>query len=474
MRQLTISSLIIFLSMGLWGQNDFQSQFNNYRKELHRQYDAYRDSINRVFAKSIEENWVRFNTYAPVPVPQKPLPEMDVFTSREDSNVVFELEVDSIVPRKESSETLVPWHFQHPTQEDPRNLKIPFYGSTLQFHCFAGFSFRLDNLQEKTVAAAWQQLAETPYEGLISELVFYRDDMNLNDWGMYVLLKQIARTLYPSQNENQVVFSTFIMNQLGFRMKIGRCGNALIPLIAFHSMIYGIPFISIKDEKYYIMRDAKTEGGIYSYPIEYQNAHKCIDLQIQRPLRLALSLYTKQCQANGQSYAINLNKNLIEFFRTFPQTDIPVYANAPISNITRKSLEKELLPQLDGKTEPEAVNFLLQFVQTAFGYKNDIQQFGQEKFFFAEELFYYPYSDCEDRSVLFSQLVRRFLGLQVVLLDYPDHVTTAVRFSIPVQGDFVQIEGEKYVICDPTYLHAQVGQSIPRYKSQRAKIYILD
>ena len=185
-------------------------------------------------------------------------------------------------------------------------------------------------------------------------------------------------------------------------------------------------------------------------------------------------MHAKQCHVGDKEYSININKNLIDLFQTYPQTEISVYANTPLSNITRKSLEKELLPQLSDKTEQEAVNYLLQFVQTSFEYKNDLQQFGYEKFFFAEELFYYPFSDCEDRSVLFSQLVRRFLGLQVVLLDYPDHVTTAVKFNRPVSGDFINVEGEKYIICDPTYLHAKVGQSIPRYKEQKAQIYILD
>ena len=44
-------------------------------------------------------------------------------------------------------------------------------------------------------------------------------------------------------------------------------------------------------------------------------------------------------------------------------------------------------------------------------------------------LFYYPYCDCEDRSVLYSYLVRNLLKLDVVLLDYPNHIATAVCFN---------------------------------------------
>ena len=80
----------------------------------------------------------------------------------------------------------------------------------------------------------------------------------------------------------------------------------------------------------------------------------------------------------------------------------------------------------------DAVNVLLRFVQTGFSYLTDSEQFGREKFMFPEETLSYPYSDCEDRSFLFAYLVSSLLGLDVIGLDYPGHVATAVKFSSPV------------------------------------------
>ena len=467
-------SMILILCTKLYGQTDFENRFDTFRAGIHQSYKVYHDSINVVFAKSIEANWKKFKAHTPLAAPKKPLPQMDVFVPQKDTAAIYELEVDSVIPNKRSSEDADLWDFQPQGNKKEDKTKIHFYGSELQFHDSSDFVFSVADVKETTVAAAWKQLSDSPYKGLVGELLFYANDMNLNDWGMYQLLKQVALHFYPAKDAEQVVFSVFIMNQLGYRLKIGRCGSRLIPLVPFQTTVYGKPFITVNDERFYILEQLDTSDGIYSYFIDYQNARRCVDLQIQRPFRLALSLYSKQCKVGNTEYTINVNRNLMEFYRTYPQTDISVYANTPISGITRKSLEKELLPMLQQKTEREAVDFLLEFVQMAFAYKNDIQQFGYEKFFFAEELFYYPYSDCEDRSVLFSQLVRRFLGLQVVLLDYPDHVTTAVRFNQPVSGDFINVLGEKYVICDPTYLHARTGQSIPRYKNQKAKIYMLD
>lgn len=56
-------------------------------------------------------------------------------------------------------------------------------------------------------------------------------------------------------------------------------------------------------------------------------------------------------------------------------------------------------------------------------------QFGREKYFFAEETLFYPLSDCEDRAIFFAILIRNLLGLDVIGLDYPGHIATAVHFS---------------------------------------------
>ncbi|MBN1542857.1 hypothetical protein JW992_11980, partial [candidate division KSB1 bacterium] len=110
-------------------------------------------------------------------------------------------------------------------------------------------------------------------------------------------------------------------------------------------------------------------------------------------------------------------------------------------------------------------NLLLRLVQTGFDYQTDDQQFGREKFFFPEEILHYPYSDCEDRSVFFSWLVHNLLSLDVIGLDYPGHVATAVRFDDPPPGDTVVHRGAKYTICDPTYINAEAGASMPQLKN---------
>lgn len=118
--------------------------------------------------------------------------------------------------------------------------------------------------------------------------------------------------------------------------------------------------------------------------------------------------------------------------------------------------------------EQEAVNFLLAFVQRAFAYKTDNDQFGREKYFFIEESLYFPYNDCEDRSVLFAWLVRELTGLKVIGLLYPGHMTTAVALTQPGNGmASVEHHGQRFVIADPTYIGATVGMAMPAYAATK-------
>ncbi|MBQ8531161.1 MAG: hypothetical protein IJ430_08390 [Parabacteroides sp.] len=66
------------------------------------------------------------------------------------------------------------------------------------------------------------------------------------------------------------------------------------------------------------------------------------------------------------------------------------------------------------------------------------------------------------------------LGLKVLLVYYPGHLATAVCFTEQVTGDYVALNNRKYIICDPTYIGAPVGITMPGMDNQKAKVILLD
>lgn len=98
------------------------------------------------------------------------------------------------------------------------------------------------------------------------------------------------------------------------------------------------------------------------------------------------------------------------------------------------------------------------------------KQFGYERPLFGDESFYYPRNDCEDRAILYSILVRDLIGLDVVLVHYPGHLGTAVHFTENVAGSYYDVGGKHYVVCDPTYIGAGVGEVMPQFENTKVTI----
>ena len=96
-----------------------------------------------------------------------------------------------------------------------------------------------------------------------------------------------------------------------------------------------------------------------------------------------------------------------------------------------------------------------------------------ERYFYADELWHSGEGDCEDKSILFSHLVRDLLNLPVALVYWKGHLSCAVLFSEYVKGAYFSVGGQKYVSCDPTYENAYAGAIMDDYKTQRAELILL-
>ncbi|MCC8153948.1 MAG: hypothetical protein LIP01_06865 [Tannerellaceae bacterium] len=101
----------------------------------------------------------------------------------------------------------------------------------------------------------------------------------------------------------------------------------------------------------------------------------------------------------------------------------------------------------------------------------DDEQFGRERYFFAEETIAYPYSDCEDRAVLFSHMVEALLNCPSIGIFYPNHVSAAVHLDgYKGNGYRYTYEGREYLSCDPTYINSLVGMAMSNFEGVSAEI----
>ena len=172
----------------------------------------------------------------------------------------------------------------------------------------------------------------------------------------------------------------------------------------------------------------------------------------------------------------------MDFFDTYPPSCIndnfmtrwAMYANTPMDETVKESLYPALRANIAGLSEKDAMERLLNWVQTGFVYEYDDKVWGHDRAFFAEETLFYPYCDCEDRSIMLSRLVRDLLGLKCILIYYPGHLAMAVNFHENVRGDYIQLKDQKYVVCDPTYINASVGMTMPNMDNSSATVILLE
>ncbi len=162
---------------------------------------------------------------------------------------------------------------------------------------------------------------------------------------------------------------------------------------------------------------------------------------------------------------INLNKNLLAFYQNYPPCDLDVYFNTPVSADVLKQLDAYFLPVLGNKNDAERVAWLLDFVQRTIRYKTDREQFGKERYLFPDETLFFPAADCEDRSVLFARLVKRYTMLEAIGLSYPMHVSVAINLPECQGEDFIMFRSKRFYHCDPTYLGAGCGMAMKAVKN---------
>jgi hypothetical protein len=160
------------------------------------------------------------------------------------------------------------------------------------------------------------------------------------------------------------------------------------------------------------------------------------------------------------------DRNYVSILEEFPLMRPEVMFASPASEQLHKQIESQIMPVIEAMPTQQALNFLLRFSQKAFEYQTDTEQFGHEKYMTPDQIVYHNNSDCDDRSIFFAYLVRNFMGLEVMAVTWPGHMATAVEASDDFSGDLISFNDKTFLICDPTYIGANSGYTMPQFLNQ--------
>ena len=460
------------------------SEYEQWLKNQTNNYTNYKKTIEEEFRDTLTKDWEAYKT-SQLPTPyKKPKPKapkeieapvaLPIKTIKESPKVTLQpIEKPQVTIEKEQ-----PIKKEVPKRDSKFDaVAINFYNQNIEVSIDKRYQFGITTISNITIAQAFTHLASLEMEPLLVELGEAKKKYQLNDWGLYLLVQKIAEQLYKEENKANL-FGWVVFLEMGYDCKIGYSDRNIYFMASIKENLYQVPYFEADNKKYHILTpQGRLDhiGKIYTYESNYSDATKLLSFGIgKKPIRFETNITKKSIPfiSNNMQYTLEArySDDLIDLYRSFPQSEYGLYFDTELPAHTKESLGSSLKPLLLGKSEVEAVNILLHFVQQAFAYKTDHDHLGYEKVFFPEETLFYPYSDCEDRSILFGYLVKNLLGLDVVGVKFEDHLATGVAFSSVVDGDSFVTNNKRYTMCDPTYINANIGITMPQYKNKKFEV----
>lgn len=470
---------LLFLLSSLCSAQDvnYEKEFEAFKKQQQKEFNDFKNKADEEFATFLKGTWRKFEAVEPQPVPTRPEPVKPTSFDKK-KPAPAPVEIKPALPEEPERPKIIPVPVETPTVTPDTKVDrkgILFYGTSVGIATKPLEGFALNGTSEEAVADAWSKLCKADYEALVSDCARLKKEYNLNDWGFLMFTKQVGVQQFGTHRPDDIAFlQMFLLNKCGYKVRLAKVGDHLKLLVATSTTIYGSPYLNMNGLKYYVFEPEKNESkSVYTYKQDFANAKNTVGLGFTGLPSFAMQECRQTVSPSTRpTLKINtvVNRNLIEFYKDYPQCDVAIHYKAPMSNELKASLYPVLERAVQGKSQKDAANLLLDFVQHSFKYMTDGEQFGYEKPNFMDENFFYPACDCEDRAILYSNIVKDLLGVDAVLLDYPNHIASAVCFDEDIPGDYVMLDGKKYLICDPTYIGAPIGRCMDNFKNVSPQI----
>ena len=352
-----------------------------------------------------------------------------------------------------------------------QTVTLQYYGTPVSVTKYHSQSPSLKQLDENHIREALSAMKNADYNQLLSDCQRQRDKLLLNDWGYMTLVSKVAHTCLSNNNE-AVLLSVLLMSGSGYAVRLGKIADELYLLYSTKHSIYGQSFFTIGGLSYFCYPNPSDASNMYLYNAVLPGS-KTVSLIVDQMPKLAKNMsinrQLKSARYQDWDFTVSINKNLMDFYNDIPSsmtdnnfmTRWGLLANTPLSEETQQQLYPKMIQLMEGLSQSEKVNRILNWIQTAFPYEFDDKVWGRDRAFFPEEMLYYQYSDTEDRSALFARIVADILGLKTLFLYYPGSTAVGVAFTDEeVPGEYVDYEGIRYSICDGVFIGAPVGNII--------------
>ena len=489
-----LTAILLGLSCACHAQVD--DSFDSFRKNalqgmsafmdsVKTEYQNFRQKINAEYASFLRGIWKDEQSQPapppleePAPAPPVIFPEEDRQKPVEDNPVEIEEE-----PRPAPAPQPMPVAPIEEVPTVPVFHQFDFYGAGLKVRLSPAQTFRLSDTTPNTIGDLWERLSEADYANLVYDCLQIRQTYSLCDWAYLQMLAALSEQYFHGRCNEATFLTAYLFCQSGYTIRLGEWNGQLYLLVGTPHQIYHHGYYTIDGNNYFVYNANPDRLNVCDVKFQGESMLSFYVPQLPK-LPESLSETRILCSERyaDMKVASQVNRNLLEFYSQYPTSVVgdnvctrwAMYADAPLCTPAETHVVNVLKEKLKNCDEQLALNKLLNFVQTAFVYEYDDKVWGGDRAFFGDETLFYPYCDCEDRSILFSKLVREILGLEVLLVYYPGHLATAVHTRTDIAGDYILLNGKRFLVCDPTYVGAPIGKTMPEMDNQSAKVILLN
>ncbi|MDQ3072212.1 MAG: hypothetical protein M3Q97_02950 [Bacteroidota bacterium] len=318
---------------------------------------------------------------------------------------------------------------------------------------------------------------------LMGSLLAKKQNMELNDWLYFVLVKNTVDKIMPSQTDHaRVMMTWYLMARSGYQVKLLHDRQRPWLYAAFEDKVYEVAYVEMDEGKFinltgFFEPEDKRQFVIYDSEELFNPSAKVFDFTMKNlPVMQAPTLIKKTLSFTYDGKVHNIpvtgDKKMAGVWHTYPKLSLYTYTRVPLSGSAYNSVIPALRKALEGKDTYTSVRMLLSFTRQAFAYETDAAGYNERELVLTpEQTLLAPYSDCEDRAVLFYYLVKELLGLDAVFIDFPTHVAVAVGMN-ETYGLTFDFKNRKYTFCEPTGPQdvLEIGQLSKNYSAKTASV----
>ena len=480
--------LLLLVASNVQAQTE---DFSAFRERMMNDYQGFRKDIMERYVEFLDAAWTEYEAMSGRRRVAKPKPVVAPVYTPPSVPVVEEEEEPMVVEPEEEMVSDSPTTPELPkapvTPSAPQTPKVPVVPSPeipqIQFTLY-GLQLTvpapkveptLGYVTQQEVVRFWKKIHESDNRACVEIMKQYAENYRLGDWCTFKAIEVYCEAWAKGNTAACRVMMQYLMLSLGYDVRMAIAGDKVYLMLPFEQLVYENTYLTVNNNRYYIYpKNVPDESRMYSCDVPADvDCGREMNLIINPAYRLPKKNQPFALSYGGLSIQGVVNKNVIDLQQQYPSMDIYCYAASTADAEVKRMVVKQLKEQLAGLGEADAANVMLHFVQKAFEYKTDEQQFGDgvEKSFFFDETLYFPYCDCEDRSIFYAYLIHEVLGLDVLLVGYPGHECTAVALSVAPQSAVgFTYRGKTYYICDPTYIGANIGVCMPDYVNVRPEI----